>query len=214
PRRARAAGPRGLPAGAALERRRGLPAVGALRGPAAVLDDPVVRGVARVQAPPLRVRGRRRAAGLRAARVAVRRRLAVLGRAGRAPRGAAHRMGAARGGGRLPGAAARAGPRGDVADGAGGPARRSAGGSRGGRLMARDYTRSREAMQRAARLLPGGADSTGRAYRAVGGEPLCIDRASGCTVVDLDGNEYVDYVCSYGPLILGHAHPRVVEAVR
>jgi glutamate-1-semialdehyde 2,1-aminomutase len=80
--------------------------------------------------------------------------------------------------------------------------------------MARDRSRSREVMERARRLLPGGVDSPVRAYRAVGGEPVVIARGDGAIVTDVDGNEYIDYVCSYGPLILGHAHPRVVEAVR
>ncbi len=73
---------------------------------------------------------------------------------------------------------------------------------------------SREAMERARRVLPGGVDSPVRAYRAVGGDPVVLARGAGALVWDVDGHEYVDYVCSYGPLILGHAHPRVVEAVR
>ncbi|MDP2327809.1 MAG: glutamate-1-semialdehyde 2,1-aminomutase [Dehalococcoidia bacterium] len=73
---------------------------------------------------------------------------------------------------------------------------------------------SRRAMERARRVLPGGVDSPVRAYRAVGGDPVVIARGAGALVWDVDGNEYVDYVCSYGPLILGHAYPRVVEAIR
>ena len=73
--------------------------------------------------------------------------------------------------------------------------------------------RSRRAMERARRLLPGGVDSPVRAYRAVGGEPPVIASGSGATVTDIDGNEYIDYVCSFGPLILGHAHPDVLTAV-
>jgi glutamate-1-semialdehyde 2,1-aminomutase len=69
-------------------------------------------------------------------------------------------------------------------------------------------------MERARRVLPGGVDSPVRAYRAVGGDPVVIARGAGALVWDVDGNEYVDYVCSYGPLILGHAHSRVVEAIR
>lgn len=62
--------------------------------------------------------------------------------------------------------------------------------------------------------MPGGVNSPVRAFRAVGGTPLYIKRASGCRMWDEDGNEFIDYVCSWGPLILGHAHPAVVEAVK
>ncbi|MQC28127.1 MAG: glutamate-1-semialdehyde-2,1-aminomutase [Chloroflexi bacterium] len=69
-------------------------------------------------------------------------------------------------------------------------------------------------MARAARVLPGGVDSPVRAYKSVGGEPVVLASGCGAVVTDVDGNDYIDYVCSYGPLILGHAHPTVVEAVR
>ena len=69
-------------------------------------------------------------------------------------------------------------------------------------------------MTRALSLLPGGVNSPVRAYGAVGGEPVVIASGAGATVTDVDGNEYIDYVGSFGPLILGHAHPAVVEAVR
>jgi len=69
-------------------------------------------------------------------------------------------------------------------------------------------------MDRARRVIPGGVNSPVRAYRAVGGDPLVIERASGATVWDADGAAYLDYVGSWGPMILGHAHPEVVEAVR
>jgi glutamate-1-semialdehyde 2,1-aminomutase len=69
-------------------------------------------------------------------------------------------------------------------------------------------------MERARTLLPGGVSSPVRAYRAVSGEPLVIESGAGALITDVDGREYVDYVCSWGPLILGHAHPAVVEAVR
>ena len=62
-------------------------------------------------------------------------------------------------------------------------------------------------------LLPGGVSSPVRAFRAVGGTPLFIERGEGAYLVDVDGNRYVDYVLSWGPLILGHAHPRVVAAL-
>ena len=73
--------------------------------------------------------------------------------------------------------------------------------------------RSREAFQRASRLIPGGVNSPARAFGAVGGQPLFIARGEGPYLYDLDGNQYLDYVGSWGPLILGHAHPRVVRAV-
>ena len=63
-------------------------------------------------------------------------------------------------------------------------------------------------------ILPGGVDSPVRAFRAVGGQPLFIQRGERAWLYDVDGNRYVDYVLSWGPLILGHAHPAVVEALR
>jgi len=63
-------------------------------------------------------------------------------------------------------------------------------------------------------LLPGGVDSPVRAFRAVGGQPIFIQSGSGPYLYDVDGNRYIDYVLSWGPLILGHAHPDVVEAVK
>jgi len=75
-------------------------------------------------------------------------------------------------------------------------------------------TKSSEALYAsAARLIPGGVNSPVRAFRAVGGTPRFIARGEGAHVFDVDGNEYVDYVLSWGPLILGHAHPAVVEAI-
>ncbi len=62
-------------------------------------------------------------------------------------------------------------------------------------------------------MLPGGVNSPVRAMRSIGREPIFIDRAEGAEIIDVDGNTYVDYVCSWGPLILGHAHPEVIEAV-
>ena len=75
-------------------------------------------------------------------------------------------------------------------------------------------TRSAEALARAEALMPGGVSSPVRAYRAVGGRPLFIASGSGSKIRDVDGNTFIDYVMSWGPLILGHAAPRVVEAVR
>ena len=63
-------------------------------------------------------------------------------------------------------------------------------------------------------LLPGGVDSPVRAFRAVGGQPLFIERGEGPFLYDVDGNRFVDYVLSWGPLILGHAHPEVVDALK
>src|SRR5574338_1364733 len=68
--------------------------------------------------------------------------------------------------------------------------------------------------QEAQQLLPGGVDSPVRAFRAVGGQPLFIERGEGPWLVDVDGNRFIDYVLSWGPLITGHAHPAVIEAIR
>jgi glutamate-1-semialdehyde 2,1-aminomutase len=73
--------------------------------------------------------------------------------------------------------------------------------------------RSQELFARALDLLPGGVSSPVRAFRAVGGSPLFVERGEGAYLVDVDGNRYVDYVLSWGPLVLGHAHPRVVAAL-
>lgn len=74
-------------------------------------------------------------------------------------------------------------------------------------------TASHALFQRAAELIPGGVNSPVRAFRAVGGEPFFVQRAAGSRLWDVDGNEYIDYVLSWGPLILGHAHPEVVRAI-
>nr|WP_084493128.1 glutamate-1-semialdehyde 2,1-aminomutase [Nocardia flavorosea] len=73
---------------------------------------------------------------------------------------------------------------------------------------------SSQLFQRAEAVVPGGVNSPVRAFGSVGGTPRFISSARGCLLVDADGNEYVDLVCSWGPMILGHAHPAVVEAVR
>jgi glutamate-1-semialdehyde 2,1-aminomutase len=73
--------------------------------------------------------------------------------------------------------------------------------------------RSAEIFERGKKTLVGGVDSPVRAFRAVGGTPLIIDHAAGTRLYDVDGREYLDYVCSWGALILGHAHPDVVAAV-
>jgi glutamate-1-semialdehyde 2,1-aminomutase len=73
--------------------------------------------------------------------------------------------------------------------------------------------RSEQLFAEAIELLPGGVSSPVRAFRAVAGSPLFIERGEGSYLVDVDGNRYVDYVLSWGPLVLGHAHPRVVAAL-
>jgi len=75
-------------------------------------------------------------------------------------------------------------------------------------------SKSARLFEKARRLLPGGVNSPVRAFKAVGGSPLFIQKAKGSKIWDVDGNPYIDYVCSWGPLILGHAHPRVLEAIR
>ncbi len=75
-------------------------------------------------------------------------------------------------------------------------------------------SRSEQAFEQARRYLPGGVNSPVRAFRAVGGAPPFIERASGARLYDIDGNVYLDYVCSWGPLIAGHAHPLVVEQLQ
>ena len=75
-------------------------------------------------------------------------------------------------------------------------------------------TRSEQAWQEAQRYLAGGVNSPVRAFRAVGGTPPFIQCGAGARLYDLDGNEYIDYVCSWGALIAGHAHPDVVERLR
>src|SRR5436309_2798385 len=73
--------------------------------------------------------------------------------------------------------------------------------------------RSREIFERAEKVLVGGVNSPVRAFRSVGADPLIIDRASGQYLYDADGNELLDYVCSWGAIILGHAHAAIAEAI-
>ncbi len=77
-----------------------------------------------------------------------------------------------------------------------------------------DLTNSRRLLEEAQQYLPGGVDSPVRAFKAVGGYPPFMVRGAGSRLHDADGNEYIDYVCSWGPLILGHSHPRVVRALK
>jgi len=77
----------------------------------------------------------------------------------------------------------------------------------------RTFEKSRTLHERASRSIVGGVNSPARAFLSVGGDPLFVESATGCRVRDADGNGYIDYICSWGPLIAGHAHPAVVEAV-
>src|SRR5829696_3340016 len=101
------------------------------------------------------------------------------------------------------------------------PAARSAGGDERARVerawcvrMTRAaVTRSTGLYRRALEVMPGGVNSPVRAMRSIGREPIFVARGEGCELVDVDGNRYVDWVSSWGPLIAGHAHPEVVAAV-
>ena len=73
--------------------------------------------------------------------------------------------------------------------------------------------KSQQLFQRAARVIPGGVNSPVRAFRSVGGDPIFISRAAGAYLYGADGAKYTDYVCSWGPMILGHAHPDVIRAI-
>ncbi|HEX6970658.1 MAG TPA: aminotransferase class III-fold pyridoxal phosphate-dependent enzyme, partial [Limnochordia bacterium] len=84
----------------------------------------------------------------------------------------------------------------------------------GGSGEQRERSASRAWYERARAVIPGGVNSPVRAFRAVGTHPAFIERGAGARIRDIDGLEYIDYVGSWGPLILGHAHPRVVAAVQ
>ncbi len=75
-------------------------------------------------------------------------------------------------------------------------------------------TKSEKLYKKALKLMPGGVNSPVRAFKAVGGNPLFIAKANGSKIYDVDGNEYIDYVLSWGPLILGHSYPSVVKALK
>src|SRR6185295_10716084 len=79
--------------------------------------------------------------------------------------------------------------------------------------MAGSTNKSSELFARAERLLPGGVSSPVRAFRHVGGTPLFVRSGAGAEIEDEDGNRFVDYCMSWGPLALGHAHPAVVRAI-
>src|SRR3954467_5966159 len=72
---------------------------------------------------------------------------------------------------------------------------------------------SRRLQERAEKLIPGGVNSPVRAFRSVGGDPPFIARGEGSHIFDVDGNEYIDYVGSWGPLLLGHRHPAILAAL-
>lgn len=75
------------------------------------------------------------------------------------------------------------------------------------------HAKSQAAYNRACQLMPGGVNSPARAFNAVGGKPLFIQQAAGPFLFDIDGHRYLDYIGSWGPMILGHAHPQVIEAI-
>lgn len=77
-----------------------------------------------------------------------------------------------------------------------------------------NHAKSTQLFSQAKKSIPGGVNSPVRAFKSVGADPLFIARASGCKVFDVDGNEFIDYVGSWGPMILGHCHPDVVAAVK
>jgi glutamate-1-semialdehyde 2,1-aminomutase len=76
------------------------------------------------------------------------------------------------------------------------------------------HTQSEKLFAEALKYIPGGVNSPVRAFRAVGGQPFFVNKAKGARVWDVDGNEYIDYVCTWGPAILGHAHPKTIAAVK
>lgn len=79
---------------------------------------------------------------------------------------------------------------------------------------ARIDEKSKAAFEKARQVIPGGVNSPVRAYKSVGLTPVFVDRAAGSRIYDIDGNSFIDYICSWGPLILGHAHPQVIEAIK
>lgn len=75
-------------------------------------------------------------------------------------------------------------------------------------------TKSTSEFQRASQIIPGGVNSPVRAFKSINGKPIFIDKAKGSKITDIDGNEYIDFVSSWGPLILGHAHESVINAIK
>src|SRR5919108_4522597 len=84
----------------------------------------------------------------------------------------------------------------------------------GAPVTAQGSSKSAALFQQAQQIIPGGVNSPVRAFKSVGLQPPFIQRAAGARVYDVDGNAYIDYVGSWGPMILGHAHPQVVAAVQ
>jgi glutamate-1-semialdehyde 2,1-aminomutase len=76
------------------------------------------------------------------------------------------------------------------------------------------YSKSADLFERAQRSIPGGVNSPVRAFRSVGGKPLFMARGEGAHLIDADGNQFLDYICSWGPLLLGHRHPAVLAAIQ
>ena len=75
------------------------------------------------------------------------------------------------------------------------------------------YARSSKLFSAAKKVIPGGVNSPVRAFKSVGGEPIFIDKAKGAYLFDADENQYIDFIASWGPMILGHAHQEVVNAI-
>jgi glutamate-1-semialdehyde 2,1-aminomutase len=75
------------------------------------------------------------------------------------------------------------------------------------------HAKSEKLFAEALKFIPGGVNSPVRAFRAVGGHPFFVTKAKGARVWDVDGNELIDYVCTWGPAILGHAHPKIISAI-
>jgi len=76
------------------------------------------------------------------------------------------------------------------------------------------HQQSAALFSKAKNVIPGGVNSPVRAFKSVGCDPIFISRAEGSHIYDVDGNDYIDYVGSWGPMILGHCHPKVVEAIQ
>ena len=76
------------------------------------------------------------------------------------------------------------------------------------------FTNSLEAFKQACEYIPGGVNAPVRAFRSVDNDPVFISSANGSKITDIDGNEYIDYVCSWGPMILGHSHPAVIASIQ
>src|SRR5215211_3605603 len=76
------------------------------------------------------------------------------------------------------------------------------------------YTKSKELFERAQRSIPGGVNSPVRAFKSVGGTPVFLERAQGAYLYDADGNRYIDFINSWGPMILGHAYEPVIKAIQ